>query len=706
MDSNESRRKRRRLHSDVDSPPARRSSAVIDLTEDSPEPKDRPQRRQALDLTNEDSQGVGNVSRQRVGFSSSRASLHSACLPTMGSQLASLKQEPDSGVSLSDAEFAHQLQERFNQESTAIISNSRGGLYGRPSPSRGISAFSPLQAIGQPCVNDFRHSQSSDKAYDDAEFARQLQQQFDQEDSLAVSGGDATLQPHDNAQGGSASDFDGKSEPTVENLAAKEIQASVSEFAQPLIKLKCYKCKKLLFKETDIHSLAIALQAGGKKIGCTLCGTSLTCPDSEIRAIAIWVLLCSFDSKSKHNKPDKKKKSKAKATLSRYATASNGTGYGHGNYASKKASGKYALSAATGAYAGSSYTLGPAPPMPLNDDDNLTAKVMSCLAELLPSFERGDEFDCDPPAIRLQSLLLCSSILERAADLLRNNDLEDITKRAALYLSLARFVQALSGHPSTSPLTFRERVIRSPGASILQISLGKSALIETDTDVSDTTQPLMQCIPELAIQADMMLKSPDADVTDRKLFRSIKELNDFMLANAGSAKKSTERSAWHKDLAVSDAPDEFILQRHSLVSKAAPALGRQPGQMKRIMQEIARLKSSLPSGIFVRHCETRPDVMKILIIGPKDTPYENGLFEFDLLCDATFPQGPPKMDFRSTGGGTVHFNPNLYLCGKICLSLLGTWSGEPWDSKSSTLLQVLVSIQASESLCQSSLSAS
>ena len=39
-------------------------------------------------------------------------------------------------------------------------------------------------------------------------------------------------------------------------------------------------------------------------------------------------------------------------------------------------------------------------------------------------------------------------------------------------------------------------------------------------------------------------------------------------------------------------------------------------------------------------------------------------------------------------------NPNLYANGKCCLSLLGTWSGPGWDAGSSTLLQVLVSIQS------------
>ena len=41
-------------------------------------------------------------------------------------------------------------------------------------------------------------------------------------------------------------------------------------------------------------------------------------------------------------------------------------------------------------------------------------------------------------------------------------------------------------------------------------------------------------------------------------------------------------------------------------------------------------------------------------------------------------------------------NPNLYEEGKVCLSLLNTWTGrgnEVWDPKSSSILQVLVSLQ-------------
>jgi hypothetical protein len=39
----------------------------------------------------------------------------------------------------------------------------------------------------------------------------------------------------------------------------------------------------------------------------------------------------------------------------------------------------------------------------------------------------------------------------------------------------------------------------------------------------------------------------------------------------------------------------------------------------------------------------------------------------------------------------LQFNPNLYNCGKVCLSLLGTWAGgqgESWDAQASSAFQV------------------
>lgn len=116
-----------------------------------------------------------------------------------------------------------------------------------------------------------------------------------------------------------------------------------------------------------------------------------------------------------------------------------------------------------------------------------------------------------------------------------------------------------------------------------------------------------------------------------------------------------------------------------------------------IAEEIVQLNTALPlewsSSIFVRIDEHRPDVLRALIIGPAGTPYQNGVFVFDMLLDEDYPQKPPKMRFLTTGGGNIRFNPNLYDNGLVCLSLLGTWKGPSWQPSESTILQVLVSIQ-------------
>jgi len=118
---------------------------------------------------------------------------------------------------------------------------------------------------------------------------------------------------------------------------------------------------------------------------------------------------------------------------------------------------------------------------------------------------------------------------------------------------------------------------------------------------------------------------------------------------------------------------------------------------KRIIREFSSLQKSLPfnydSSIFFKYDETNMNKVKFMIIGPKDTPYQDGCYIFDMLLPSTYPLKCPSVNFLTTGRGSVRFNPNLYNQGKVCLSLLGTWQGESWN-ENSTILQVLVSIQS------------
>lgn len=121
--------------------------------------------------------------------------------------------------------------------------------------------------------------------------------------------------------------------------------------------------------------------------------------------------------------------------------------------------------------------------------------------------------------------------------------------------------------------------------------------------------------------------------------------------------------------------------------------------IKKLAEEYASLNKNLPihydSSIFIRVDETNTRCMRVLITGPDKTPYDSGIFIFDVYMDDNYPQGPPKMKFLNTGG--KRFNPNLYNEGKVCLSLLGTWQAresETWNKDTSTLQQLLISVQS------------
>ena len=69
----------------------------------------------------------------------------------------------------------------------------------------------------------------------------------------------------------------------------------------------------------------------------------------------------------------------------------------------------------------------------------------------------------------------------------------------------------------------------------------------------------------------------------------------------------------------------------------------------------------------------------VMIIGPEDTPYYGGFFFFDFTFPENYPFSPPHVKYM-TQGENCRFNPNLYVNGKVCLSILGTWTGPGWTS--------------------------
>ncbi|XP_062893887.1 ubiquitin-conjugating enzyme E2 Z-like isoform X1 [Mobula hypostoma] len=113
----------------------------------------------------------------------------------------------------------------------------------------------------------------------------------------------------------------------------------------------------------------------------------------------------------------------------------------------------------------------------------------------------------------------------------------------------------------------------------------------------------------------------------------------------------------------------------------------------RIKRDIMSIYKEPPPGMFV--VPDPQDMTKIhaLITGPFDTPYEGGFFLFLFRCPPDYPIHPPRVKLMTTGSNTVRFNPNFYRNGKVCLSILGTWTGPAW-SPAQSISSVLISIQS------------
>jgi ubiquitin-protein ligase len=53
------------------------------------------------------------------------------------------------------------------------------------------------------------------------------------------------------------------------------------------------------------------------------------------------------------------------------------------------------------------------------------------------------------------------------------------------------------------------------------------------------------------------------------------------------------------------------------------------------------LHKSLPPGILVRVFDDRIDILRVLMVGPDNSPYAGGLFMFDLRLPDDYPNSPP-----------------------------------------------------------------
>lgn len=122
---------------------------------------------------------------------------------------------------------------------------------------------------------------------------------------------------------------------------------------------------------------------------------------------------------------------------------------------------------------------------------------------------------------------------------------------------------------------------------------------------------------------------------------------------------------------------------------------------KRVLADIAELQQPLYSdvGIFYLPNDANAREGMACVFGPTDSPYEDCPMLYQFTLPETYPFDSPKVTFH-THDGRTRFHPNMYVDGKCCLSILGTWSGPPWAStmRISTILVTLQSLMDNDPL--------
>jgi len=108
------------------------------------------------------------------------------------------------------------------------------------------------------------------------------------------------------------------------------------------------------------------------------------------------------------------------------------------------------------------------------------------------------------------------------------------------------------------------------------------------------------------------------------------------------------------------------------------------GLPRRIIKETQRLKAEPVPGIEAIPDESNARYFHVIVDGPKDSPYEGGVFKLELFLPEEYPMSAPKVRFM-----TKIYHPNIDKLGRICLDILK----EKW-SPALQIRTVLLSIQA------------
>lgn len=429
-----------------------------------------------------------------------------------------------------------------------------------------------------------------------------------------------------------------------------EIQAAidmVQSFAEDTFNSLCHKCQSPLLEELDVDYWTQrwrSTSAKGKEgcssglkcdCGATTClgcgekprignakymaeydGTKLDWCCSYGGVFVAWVVLCQYD----HMELNLQARSSQDQAIAKQRTAhqghANGVGFssdrrGYFMLQSEWIGGKLQdrwlnLSQALNFKQIDSHT------------DDLTRWVFGMLINLLP---KRQETTKKVPAA-LSFMIELSLLQDRTAQLLRNDSLQDVNKRADLYFATFEFVDRLGHHPTLSYLVQDDRFMKKQSAGLHAISTessgkGKSKAAAPLTVTSrrqGMASSLLACLTNLATQSKVLLSGAYNEEAGEEILEIARRIQKLDARLADNTPKFAAITTWKEYLQAHGVTRKANVAQH-LCTYAANEFRKirnsPKGRMARLVTETSEMTTSLPDNVFVMIDEVRPDVMKV-----------------------------------------------------------------------------------------------
>ncbi|KAJ4374022.1 hypothetical protein N0V83_002761 [Neocucurbitaria cava] len=388
--------------------------------------------------------------------------------------------------------------------------------------------------------------------------------------------------------------------------------------------IKCKKCSKAT---TCIacpgHTKPTVTEANGIKV-------SWCC--SRGRLFMIWVLLCGYDQEYCTRKRREAASSSSSSRSGKsQKTSSSGTGVGYSRWSDREFRGDpFGRADAYDRMAGQRTKEAPGGKQKADAQtaerrlDRFDMMVFAVLGALCPSpgNDQNDKvplssFDVRPPKA-VVSMLVVSRILSKAAELLRNDSLDNATQRTDLYMALITFLKRVGVHDvSKQEVIFDDRLVLPENVNLLTLSF--SGAHPPPDRTKETASSLADGLRRLNIQSDMMMRGAQNARNEFKdqpgqdmlwLCREISDLSTHLKIEEWWTQVGGCGSVVGADHGIVEVSDDQMKGMYSYISEALALTQSPPGRIRRLITEITSLKTGLSSGIYVKHAMSRLDIMK------------------------------------------------------------------------------------------------